>query len=181
MMPNPPARSRSKSTTMNARMLRFATAAATCLVAASATGQIYRCSEGDTTVFSDIPCSESAELHDPGGGISVVAAPEGLDEISAGNRLFLERRQEQLAQRRERAAQRQLEIRQAARRREAAEEALRYRTVIGQLGVPGFDGRRPSPLDPRTRAMRDRDSDDEGSTRRTLLSRSGGNQRSILR
>lgn len=168
--------------TMSERKLHIVTAAAACLVAASASAQIYRCTEADTTVFSDIPCSESAELHEPGGGISVVAAPERLDEIVAGNKLFLEQRQEQLAQQHERAAQRRLEARQAALRHQAAEAALRYRTVIGQLGDPRFGANRPSPLDPRTRAQRDRQAGDEDpARRRTLLSRSGSNQRNILR
>lgn len=182
MRPNPAAPGWSKFMTMTRMKVHFAAAAATCMVAASATAQIYRCTEGETTVFSDIPCSESAELHESAGGISVVKAPEGLDEIAAGNRIFLEQRQEQLAQQRERAEQRRLQAQQEARRSEAAAEALRYRTVIGHLGDPRFAPHRRSQLDPRTRAQRDRQTGDEDpARRRSLLRRSGGDQGSIPR
>ncbi|MEX0915932.1 MAG: DUF4124 domain-containing protein [Wenzhouxiangellaceae bacterium] len=161
----------------------FAWALLACLLASPATAQIYRCTEGDTTVFSDIPCSESAQLHKTS-GLSVIRAAKNLDEIAASNKAFLEQRQQQLAQQRERAAQRRDEARQLQQRRELAEDRTRYRTVVGRLDRRQFQADGSRQVDRRTRARRDRQADQAGrdqTRRRTLLSRSGGNRENILR
>lgn len=155
-----------------------------CLTASpAAAAPIYRCTQGETTVFSDTPCSESAQLHQTQ-GVSVIRAAENLDEIAASNRAFLEQRRQQLAQQRERAAQRRLEAQKMQQRRERAEETTRYRTVVGQLDRRQFGADGARQVDRRTQAQRDRPADRAGrdqSRRRTLLSRSGGNQENILR
>lgn len=152
-----------------------------CLMATPAAAQIYRCTEGETTVFSDIPCSESAQLHVTG-GLSVIGAAENLDEIMAGNKAFIEQRQQQLAQQRERAAQQRSAARQSQQRRELAEDNARYRTVVGRLNRPQFTNG-PMQTDLRTQAQRDREAGqaNRDQPRRTLLSRSGGNRENILR
>lgn len=146
----------------------------------TAGAQVYRCEEGDTTVFSDMPCSESAELLEMPTGISVVAAADDLDEVARSNKAFIDQRQEKLAARRERARL----ARQAERdrQRRAPGEEIRYRTIIGPFGDSRFGDARRSQADPRIEAQRQRASDrDEPERRRTLLSRSGGNQPRILR
>lgn len=146
-----------------------------------AAAQVYRCEEGGTTVFSDIPCSESAELLDLRTGISVVAAADDLDEVARRNKSFIEQRQEKLAARRERAAQRARQADRDGQRRGAAEE-IRYRTIIGPVADSRFRGPPRTEPDPRTEAQRQRGAvEDTPERRRTLLSRSGGNQPRILR
>lgn len=146
-----------------------------------ATAQVYRCEESDTTVFSDVPCSDDAELLEIRTGISVVAAADDLEEVTRQNKAFIDQRQEKLAARRKRAA---AFAQQAARTRErrAATEEIRYRTIIGP--VADYSSRSPGrlPGDPRLEAQRQRaPARDEPERRRTLLSRSGGNQPRILR
>lgn len=148
------------------------------LLAAPASAEIYRCVDGDTTVFSDVPCSEGAEVHRSEDRISVVNPADNLDQVAASNKTFLEQRRQALAQQREYAAEQQRKAQQRQRRREALEQASRYRTVIGQLGHSAFGVR---PIDPRTDSRRQRPESPEEPTRRTLLSRSGGNQPNILR
>lgn len=147
----------------------------------TAAAQVYRCEEGDTTVFSDLPCSESAELLAMPTGISVVAAADDLDEVARSNRAFIDQRQEKLAARRERAASRARQAELDRQRRAPAEE-IRYRTIVGPVADSRFGNARRSPTDPRIEAQRRRAPDrDEPERRRTLLSRSGGNQPRILR
>lgn len=179
---NPSPRAVSKQ----AMRLRLATNAALTILLAvvlanPATGQVYRCIEGETTVFSDIPCADDAELHRVQAGISVVAAADDLDAIAQRNRAFVDQRREKLATQRARAAQ---VGRQVAQRRleQAAAEDVRYRTIIGPAADSALRGqRRPEP-DPRTEAQRRRTAvEDSPERRRTLLSRSGGNRPRILR
>ena len=152
------------------------------VLAAPASAEIYRCSDGDITVFSDVPCSQNAEVHISDKRVSVVHAAEDLDEIAESNKAFVEQRQAALAQQRERLARQQREMQQRQRRRESLEQAQRYRTVVGHLGNSRLGNARIPPVDSRTRAQQQQsDNSDELSRRRTLLSRSGGNQRSILR
>ena len=152
------------------------------LLASSASAEIYRCTEGKTTVFSDVPCSETAEVHTTESRISIVDAAEDLDEVAASNKAFLEQRLETLARQRERAAQQSREAQQRQRRLEAIEQARRSRTVIGHLGNSHFGTFRNTTPDPRAQARQQRsERDDAPAQRRTLLSRSGGNQRNILR
>lgn len=148
----------------------------------AAAAQVYRCEQGDTTVFSDIPCSESAELLDLRTGISVVAAADDLDEVARSNKAFIDQRQEKLAARRERAARLARQAERNRQRRAPAEE-IRYRTIVGPVAdYSGFGNARRSPTDPRVEAQRQRAPDrDEPERRRTLLSGSGGNQPRILR
>lgn len=148
------------------------------VLAAPASAEIYRCMDGDTTVFSDVPCSQGAEVHRSEGRISVVNPADNLDQIAASNKTFLEQRRQALTQQREYAAEQQREAQQRQRRREALEQAQRYRTVVGHLGHSAFGVR---PIDPRTDSRRQRPDGSEEPTRRTLLSRSGGNQPNILR
>lgn len=151
------------------------------VLANPAMSQVYRCIEGETTVFSDIPCADDAELHRVQARISVVAAADDLDAIAQLNRAFVDQRREKLAAQRARAAQ---VSRQAAQRRlgQAAAEEVRYRTIIGPAADAALRGqRRPEP-DPRTEAQRRRAAvEDLPERRRTLLSRSGGNRPRILR
>lgn len=140
--------------------------------------QIYRCEQGETTVFADVPCSESPELVDARTGISVVAVADRLDEVARANKAFVDRRRERLADRRARAALRQ----QAERDRQARApaEEIRYRTVVA--ASPGSGVGWTSGTDPRVEAQRRQAApEDEPARRRTLLSRSGGNQPRILR
>jgi hypothetical protein len=146
-----------------------------------ATAQVYRCQEGDTTVFSDIPCSENAELLEVLTGISVVAAADDLDDVAQRNKAFIDQRQEKLAARRERAAEFRQRTERDRQRRAAAEE-IRYRTIVGSASDRGRGSGRHSPTDRRTEAQRRRAAAEDGpERRRTLLSRSGGNQPRILR
>lgn len=152
-----------------------------CMMAVSASAQVYRCNEGETIVFSDIPCSDDAELHEVRVGISVVGAAEGLDEVAERNKAFVEQRQEQLAAQRVRAAQARRQAERNRQRRSAVAED-RYRTIISPVaGSRSVREQRPQ-NDPRTEAQRQRaPTDEESARRRTLLSRSGGNQPRILR
>lgn len=141
--------------------------------------EIYRCTNGETTVFSDVPCSESAEVHHPATRISVVDAADGLDEIARQNRSYIDQRQARLERQREQAAERRREQRVARQRRAAVAEARRTRTVVGHLGRPPFTR---GPVDQRTQQQRERPArNDDRDRRRTLLSRSGGNRERILR
>jgi len=143
-----------------------------------AAAQVYRCEQGETTIFSDVPCSESAELVDAGTGISVVAAADRLDEVARANKAFVDQRRERLAARRTRAAALQQRAERDLQRRAQAEE-IRYRTIVGTLAGPG---RGQTANDPRIEAQRRQaETEDEPARRRTLLSRSGGNQPRILR
>jgi len=144
--------------------------------------EIYRCSDGETTVFSDLPCTGGAEIHLTEGRVSVVTAPDNLDDIAESNRAFLEQRREALAQQRQRAAQQRRREQQRERRLEAIERTQRYRTVVGHLGNRNFGVSGNTRSDPRSEARRRPDErTDEPARRRTLLSRSGGNQSSIIR
>jgi len=151
------------------------------VLAAPASAEIYRCSDGEITVFSDVPCSQAAEVHVSDRRVSVVHAADDLDEIAESNKAFVEQRQEALAQQRERAKRRQREMQQRQRTRQSIEQAQRYRTVVGHLGNSRLGNPRIPRVDSRTQRQQRSDSSDEPSTRRTLLSRSGGNQRNILR
>lgn len=146
-----------------------------------AAAEVYRCEEGDTTVFSDVPCSENAELFEIQTGISVVAAADDLDEVARLNKAFIDQRQEKLAEKRQRAAQYAQQAERDRQRRAAAEE-IRSRTIVGYVAGPRFSRGRLGQTDPRLEAQRQRAADpDEPERRRTLLSRSGGNQPRILR
>jgi len=143
--------------------------------------QVYRCQDGDTTVFSDVPCSDNADLFEVRNGISVVAAAGDLDEVAQRNKAFVDQREEQLAARRARAAEQARQTKRERQRRVAAEE-FRYRTIIGPRAAFGNRNKRLAPPDPRVEAQRRRtQAGDEPERRRTLLSRSGGNQPNILR
>lgn len=151
-----------------------------CTLAGTTSARVYRCTEGEITVFSDIPCSDDAKLHEVRVGISVVVAAEGLDQAAERNKAFVEQRQEQLAAQRVRAAQ----ARQAerSRQRRSAAEENRYRTIISPVADSRSGREQRSQNDPRTEALRQRTpAADESARRRTLLSRSGGNQARILR
>lgn len=146
-----------------------------------AEAQVYRCQDGGTTVFSDVPCSDNADLFEMRNGISVVAAADDLDEVAQRNKAFVDQRQEQVAARRARAAE---QSRQAARERQRrmVTEEVRYRTIIGPGIAFGSRSDRLAPPDPRVEAQRRRTpARDEPERRRTLLSRSGGNRPNILR
>lgn len=146
-----------------------------------AAAQIYRCNEGDTTVFADLPCAEDAELHRVKSGISVVAAAD-LDEVAQRNRAFVNKRHENLVARRARAADLDQELKLSRQRRAAANEEIRYRPVIVPVAGYGFGSGPVVPTDPRVEAQRQRSpARDEPERRRSLLSRSGGNQPHILR
>lgn len=149
--------------------------------ASHAAAEVYRCNDGDTTVFSDVPCSDEAELHQLRSGISVVAAAGDLAEVAERNRAFVDQRQEDLAARRARA----VELAQQAgrsRQQRAAVDETRYRTIIGPAADPRAGGKRLVPTDPRIEAQRRRaPARNELERRRTLLSRSGGNRPRILR
>ncbi|MCA1780006.1 MAG: hypothetical protein LC637_11670 [Xanthomonadaceae bacterium] len=62
------------------------------LAASPVPAQIYRCVEGETTIFSDRPCSENVEIHQPAGRLSVIAVTSDLEAISARNRAFIDQR-----------------------------------------------------------------------------------------
>ena len=155
----------------------------TVALANPAMGQVYRCVEGETTVFSDVPCAEDAELHQIHAGISVVAAADDLDAIAERNRAYVDQRREVLAKQRQRARSDRAGG-QAARRQQdrAAAEEIRYRTIIGPAARSALRGQRTPQTDPRTEAQRRPAAvEDTPERRRTLLSRSGGNQPRILR
>jgi len=141
--------------------------------------EIYRCDHGGTTVFSDRPCADDAALHRSGNGLSIVAAPDDLETVSAQNREFVEQRRQRLAEHR-RAAARADRQRESARRYQMPPARERTRTVF----PPGFldQGRAGSAPHPRNRERRrdDRRDDQDRELRRTLLSRSGGG-RPLLR
>lgn len=163
-------------------LLVAAQAIGAAFLSTSARAEIYRCNEGETVVFSDVPCSESAEVHITESRVSVVDAAGNLDEIAATNEAFVQQRRQTLAQRRERAARQTRQAQRQQQRLEAIEQARQSRTIVGHLGHSGIGSSRTTTADPRTRARRQRSERDEQSAeRRTLLSRSGGNKRSILR
>ncbi|MBY6205561.1 hypothetical protein [Halomonas denitrificans] len=84
------------------------------LVAGGAGDPIYRCKDGDTTVFSDRPCDEAAEVHRPRASLSVIASPESLEQVKQANAAYLESVQA------ERAARRAASAEQARREARAA-------------------------------------------------------------
>lgn len=138
--------------------------------------EIYRCKEGDTTVFSDVPCADDARVHRSSDRISIVAAPTGLAEIAARNRAFVDARRERLADMRRRAIE--AGRRDAPSRSPGTAPAQRSRTVISPfLGpVPATRFRRDA--DPRFRQQRERSGDpvsdrnDRTARRSELRSRS---------
>lgn len=152
------------------------------MTAVPAGAEIYRCAEGETTVFSDLPCAAGAAKYDTEKRISVISAVDDLDEIAAENKAFLEQRKKSLARQREAAAEQRRAAERQRRRLEAIEQAQRYRTVVGRHGNSHFGNFRNTPADPRRQNNRRRAEPEDGpARRRTLLSRSGGNQRNILR
>lgn len=72
----------------------------------TANAEIYRCLHEQTVVFADHPCGENAESYAFEHSISVIEAPQGLDEIARENQAFLlqreQRKQALLAAARER-------------------------------------------------------------------------------
>lgn len=91
--------------------------------------QIYRCSEGETVVFSDVPCSDTAEVHQPSARLSVVAASRDIESIARRNREFVEQRLERIDRRQQRSAERRAaELRALAR---DDFDDVRYRNVVG--------------------------------------------------
>ena len=105
---------------------------------------IYRCDDGDTTVFSDLPCAENAERYAVVNRISVIEVASDLDAIAERTRQIVAERQ----QRRENA-------RTARRLQEQERERLSARRQPVQT-VPVFFPRqiidnpinRPSRPDP---------------------------------
>jgi len=154
------------------------------LFAAPVAAQIYRCSDGATTIFSDRPCSADAELHEAETNISVITKAEGLDEIVASNQAFLEQRREAIEKVHERAAQRRAENQRRESRRAPVEYVPTHSRTVGTHlnGLRPFGTNRSTFRDPRTRAQRDRQTEaTRPDERATLLSRSGGNRRNIIR
>lgn len=138
--------------------------------------EVYRCKEGDTTVFSDVPCAEDAQVHRSSHRISIVAAPTGLDEIAARNRAFVDARREDLADRRRRAA----ESRRSTETNRSADTAPARppRTLISPFMAPVTATPFRRDVDPRFRQQRDRSADsaserdDRAARRNRLRSRS---------
>ncbi|MEM1082194.1 MAG: hypothetical protein AAGH65_11490 [Pseudomonadota bacterium] len=92
--------------------------------------EIYRCADGDTTVFSDQPCGDDAQLHQSEQRISVVDAADNFDQIIEQNEAYLEQRRNDRQQQREQAAER-------------AREQTRFTTVVEY--VPLYYPVRPRP------------------------------------
>jgi len=139
--------------------------------------EIYRCESPEGTEFSDVPCSESAEIHRPRNGISVVHAADGLESISDQNRAFIEGRRSRIAERRARADN----LREQAERNQRAAAARSGRDQRAVIWSPGWAS--PAVLDrsgsrapdPRIRARQRRETDETPrDRRRSLLQRSGG-------
>jgi len=76
------------------------------LAASPLAAQIYRCVEDETTIFSDRPCSEDSEIHEPAARLSVIAAAQDLETVRERNREFIDQRLDRIASARERAVQR---------------------------------------------------------------------------
>ncbi|MDT8448599.1 MAG: DUF4124 domain-containing protein [Wenzhouxiangellaceae bacterium] len=94
-----------------------------------AAAQIYRCTDGETMVFSDVPCSDTAEVHELSARLSVVTASRDIESIARRNREFVEQRLERIDRRQERiAGRRAAELRALAR---DDFDDVRYRNVVG--------------------------------------------------
>jgi hypothetical protein len=155
-----------------------------CLLGAIGTGaafasEIYRCEGADSIVFSDVPCSQSAEIHQPRNGISVVNAADDLASVSERNRTFIDERRMRIAERRAQAetARQRAEHAQrtASTARHQEQRALlwsrdRFGPALHRAPASGATSSR-------TRALQRRDPADDSvrDRRRSLLSRSGGN------
>ncbi len=126
------------------------------MLAAGADGDIYRCEDGETTVFSDVPCDEAAEVHQLQRSLSVIASPKSLARIQQANAAYLS------------SVQAEREARRSARAERARREAraARYmppavRTVPVAPAYPFYPanpaapGRRPSVEPNRLEARRD--------------------------
>jgi|GEM_PF-2649464 len=119
---------------------RIATAIALMLIALPATsGDIYRCVEDQVTVFSDQPCDADAQPLSLTGNLSVIPTPEGLDEIAASNRAWME------ARRTEQARLREARTRAAAKSREDTQPAqptpvIQHGTVYHPFPYPRYGG-----------------------------------------
>lgn len=144
-----------------------------------ATAEVFRCGQGDNVVFTDIPCSDGDEPFRMGANLSIVAASDDLDEVAERNRSLVNERRQELAEQRRRAAERRRQAERDAGFMSEA-EVIRYRPVIGGLANPGFASRRPVRTDEQS-PRQDQPVENATARRRTLLSRSGGNQRTILR
>jgi len=166
-----------------AAFLRFTIAAlALGTVQQPAVGEIYRCDDGGTPVFSDRPCADDARLHRGAGNLSVVAPAAGLEDIAERNREFVDQRRQRLEERRQAAAERS---RQAPRRPALADHP---RTYPVRHFLPVTDTRdnarrdaRDRARDARARARRNTPAAAPTRDRSTLLSRSGGGGERILR
>ncbi|MDT8408089.1 MAG: DUF4124 domain-containing protein [Wenzhouxiangellaceae bacterium] len=106
------------------------------LASLPALGQVYRCTDGETTVFSDRPCSDSAEIYHSPSRISVIEAAPDLSDISKRNQEFVDQRRTSLE---ERHRERQAERIQPRRPQQYANSDHRF----GHFNVlPFFDRRR---------------------------------------
>ena len=117
--------------------------------------EIYRCVHADGVVFADYPCGENAESYASETSISVVEAPEGLDEIAKNNQAFLlkreQRKQDLLAEARERRQQ------EESLQRQQAAEPVRFLPVFypRRFEQPhkrpdsDYDHEPPPPVEPR--------------------------------
>lgn len=117
-----------------------------------ANAEIYRCLHEQTVVFSDRPCGENAETYASEYSISVVEAPQGLQEIAEENRVFLlereQRKQVLLAaarERRQRAEEQQLHSRQAS---EQIQFVAVYPRRFDQPGQRPDSDQKPPPVEP---------------------------------
>ncbi|QOC21138.1 DUF4124 domain-containing protein [Wenzhouxiangella sp. AB-CW3] len=123
-------------------------ALSTLLIASAANAEIYRCERDSQVVFSDQPCADQVEVHQPTSTISVIAPAGDLDQVAERNRAFIESRQAQ------RLALQQARLEQ--RRQAAAEPSQRTSEANRVLYVPERHLRRgPGPVRDRRAARRD--------------------------
>lgn len=65
-----------------------------------ANAQIYRCAEGEVTVYSDQPCNEQSMPFELAGNLSVIAGADDYADTLRRNREYVDARQSDIAQRR---------------------------------------------------------------------------------
>lgn len=88
-------------------------------VSPGAGAEIYRCESDGVVEFSDTPCQSEPQTYRSAGNVSVVGAPDDLEQTTRLNQAFIEQRLERREQQR-RERQRQAEETAALERHQSA-------------------------------------------------------------
>lgn len=110
----------------------------TLLILASplAGAEVYRCEQGETTVYTDHPCDEAAVPLKLAGSLSVVPTAPGHAEIVTRNREYVDARRAEIAENRRTAAR----LRAEAAERERAARAQAHTVPVAPVQPVAYRG-----------------------------------------